>query len=743
MLSLILACDNGSVSDSGSDGLVKVSLAVDGETSVSQKAISVDSPSFTFWYKAAPQWSQDRPIHGGTNGQFVMIPNYTVGDAPKNLGYFTAGEWVFYIEVRNGSTPVYQGHTSVTISSSAASVTVNVAKIIDHATPGVVSINITAPTVRTTGDGVETFPDELTVSWSGTTAGGPVSGSDTATATPAGSITTFTYTKTELAVGTYTFTFTHNNIASGTSIAVDLNQNQMVVISGSFDSGEWDLESLIFQIHEIEIIKHNYGTEQDPVYYGEVYQHYNYAVNGDTVSFSVEPAQDSTLYEVPTVTCGGNPVACTAAGNHMYTFTMPDGDVTVHVQFTVTDTDIDPELFMFYLHSIYTANEENVQAFGRSDNPPGPGVEHVKTIRNMKMWFDGTDKICWYSSINTNRARFKSGSLANLFRGRDKYLNISLKGLDTSKITDMSHMFDSCVYLQSIDFEGVSTASVKDMSYMFYKAGYNYFPNYTTGTGAENNKAENERLNNSNNLSITNAVFTTNNVKNMQGMFHICSAIDLSGINMSDWNVTGVTDMSYMFAGYSHDNNGWKYWYNKFTGFNISNWVTSSCTTFKNMFCLCNRVTEINIQNFVFTNVQYIDRMFERCESLGRGPNYDESYDNKIVFPNHCNMKNIQDMLYMFGKCFQLRRENLATIVSSWDFENNTTIDAVFAQTSGNEAVPSNRILSREVIENKADHVRVNFKTDSPIELTTYDNRTLYIGGNSNAERNQRLRSTP
>ncbi len=719
-LLLQVGCDNGSVSDSGSDGLVKVSLAVDGGASGSQKAISLNSTGFTFWYKAVPQWNQDRPIHGGTNGQFVMIPNCSAGES-NSLGYFTAGPWVFYIEVRNGSTPVYQGHTSVTVSSTSANVTVNVSKIIRNAIEGVVSINITAPTINNT--------DAMTVSWSGT-----ASGSATATAEPAGNITTFTYTKTGLAEGTYTFTFTHNNIASSPSIAVSLGENEMAVISGSFDNGEWNTKCDIFQIHEIEIIKYNYGTEQDPVYYGEVYQNSNYAVIGDTVSFSVEPAQDSTLYEVPTVTCGGNPVACTAAGNHMYTFTMPDGDVTVHVQFTVTDTDIDPELFMFYLHSIYTANEENVQAFGRSDNPPGPGVEHVKTIRNMKMWFDGTDKICWYSSINTNRARFKSGSLANLFRGRDKYLNISLKGLDTSKITDMSHMFDSCVNLQSIDFEGVSTASVKDMSYMFYKAGYNYFPNYTTGTGAENNKAENERLNNSNNLSITNAVFTTNNVKNMQGMFHICSAIDLSGINMNDWNVSGVTDMSYMFAGHSvKKGNTYYYWYNKFTGFNISNWVTTSCTTFKNMFCLANRFTEINIQNFVFTNVVYLDRMFERCERLGYGTGGSAADDYKLVFPNHCIMKNAYDFLYMFGKCFEFRRENFQRIVSSWDFTGNANAATLFANSSNNdtnpEGVPSNRIIDR-MEDNSSEHYRNNFGTR--FSMTTKDGMTLWIGGGKN-----------
>ena len=69
----ILACDNGSVSDSSaskSSGLVNVSLTVDRDSSDSQKSISIDSDydpaNLKFFYRATPQWSQPRPIHGSS-----------------------------------------------------------------------------------------------------------------------------------------------------------------------------------------------------------------------------------------------------------------------------------------------------------------------------------------------------------------------------------------------------------------------------------------------------------------------------------------------------------------------------------------------------------------------------------------------------------------------------------------------------------------------------------------------------
>ena len=103
----ILACDNGSVSDSSaskSSGLVNVSLIVD-KSSGSQKSISVDSDydpaNLKFFYRATPQWSQTGPIHGSTNNQFILIPHCSAG-SPASLGSFTAGEWIFEVQVKYG-----------------------------------------------------------------------------------------------------------------------------------------------------------------------------------------------------------------------------------------------------------------------------------------------------------------------------------------------------------------------------------------------------------------------------------------------------------------------------------------------------------------------------------------------------------------------------------------------------------------------------------------------------------------
>ena len=170
----ILACDNGSVSSSVSetDGLVKVSLSVDGESSGPQKSISIEGNNYTYFYKAVPQWRQDKPIHGSTGGQYILIPHYSPS-SQATLGYFAPGKWVFYIRILSGSTPIYEGHSAViTISKSSANVTVAVAKIIKKATEGTVSISITAPTINQN-------TDALTVAWSGE----ETSGSATATAT--------------------------------------------------------------------------------------------------------------------------------------------------------------------------------------------------------------------------------------------------------------------------------------------------------------------------------------------------------------------------------------------------------------------------------------------------------------------------------------------------------------------------------------------------------------------------------
>ena len=130
---------------------------------------------------------------------------------------------------------------------------------------------------------------------------------------------------------------------------------------------------------------------------------------------------------------------------------------------------------------------------------------------------------------------------------KEKPLN--LNDIDTSKITDMSRLFDAedgdLVKLSKNGYFDISdwdVANVTDMYCMFY---------YSSFDG---------------NISD----WDVSNVKNMKNMF----AHSLFNSNISDWNVSRVRDMSYMF-----------YW-SKFTGKNgsISNWNVSNVEIMTCMF---------------------------------------------------------------------------------------------------------------------------------------------------------------
>ena len=216
---VLTGCDNGSAPDSSSSGLVKVCFTVDGASSSVQKTASINGFDFTYQYKAVPQWTSDENIYGKT-ASWTNI-NYSDG---MSLGYFTPGQWIFYIQILSGSTVVYEGHSNViAISKSSANITISVARIIKETTPGL-SISITAPT---------SAGNALTVSWEGGSASANVSSS--------GGITTFTYSKNDLADGTYTITLTHSNgqIAPYVVSNVSINSTNLTLIRGHLNNGEW------------------------------------------------------------------------------------------------------------------------------------------------------------------------------------------------------------------------------------------------------------------------------------------------------------------------------------------------------------------------------------------------------------------------------------------------------------------------------------------------------------------------
>ena len=231
---LFASCSNG-MSESSAEGgssaqKVMVSLGVDVEGSASQKAISGDTDlsSLTYWYCATHNWVQDRPVHGDTDGEFILIPNYSTGAAPKGLGYFTAGSWTFDVEVRKGSDKIYSGSVDYNIYTGHASPVITVTP--DGTGTGSISITVKVPT---TGE-----HESLAVTGTGTAGAVTM----TRTGTAAG-LTTFTGTSAGITPGAYTFMFRYTDesgaVTEGTAQAVTIFAGQTSTISGTIDGGKW------------------------------------------------------------------------------------------------------------------------------------------------------------------------------------------------------------------------------------------------------------------------------------------------------------------------------------------------------------------------------------------------------------------------------------------------------------------------------------------------------------------------
>ena len=714
-LSIILTtgCDNGSVTDSSmskSSGLVEVSLTVDAPSTGVQKSLSIEGVNYTYQYKAIPQWSQDWPIHG-------RVDNWTTikysGDN-MGLGYFTAGQWVFYVRILNNGTPIFEGQSAVTtINTSQVSVTVSVAKIIQDATPGVVSITVTAPTI-------DENTDSLTVSWTGT-----ASGSGVATPDVSGGITTFTYTKNNLPVGIYTFTLSHNNaVAKGSAIAVDLHQGEMAIVTGHLDTGEWKLGYITVQLHTVTVERHNWGTPQEPKYFGTVDIEIDSAVPGDRVSVFARPVSSSGVRSI-SITSGGTPVAYSRNGE-LYSFIMPDGDVDVYVTFeNVNSSAVDVLLFKTMVRALYDENLATVESFGQS-GAPGVG-DHPITVGDVKLWYStALHKICWYS--DAGEVGLGSGSLAGLFGGCDRLTAISMANIITTYITDMSGMFEGCTGLTSLDLTGFDASGATDMSEMFQDCTgltsitlTGFTANTTSGVNMAGLFKNCSSLTTLTDLSSLN----TSKATSLAGMFQGCSG--LTGLNLTNFNASSATDISYMFQGCTGLSKitltGFTL--NTTSGVNmagmfkdctnlygvngildLSSFDTTQATDMSYMFCACKKLKGINFgSNFHTANVTDMSYMFSSVESGTAGGSSNKmnltsldvsGFDTSSVtnmshmfyMCSNSNLttlavsgfdtSNVTDMSYMFGCWRDAPSYVTAFDLSGWDFSKVTTVNRMF-----------------------------------------------------------------
>ena len=218
---------------------------------------------------------------------------------------------------------------------------------------------------------------------------------------------------------------------------------------------------------------------------------------------------------------------------------------------------------------------------------------------------------------------------SNMFNGFTKVTAINgLDLLDTSAVTNMNSMFNSCSSLTSLNVSSFNTTNVRGFNYTFY--------------GCSNLKSLDVRH------------FDTSNATNMGGMFYRCSG--LTSLDLSNFNTANVTTMNYMFSGCS-----------SLTSLDLSNFNTAEVKEMRNVFSYCSGLKSLDLSNFDTAKVTDMDSMFYGCSSLA---SLDLSNFNTV---------NVKNFHFMFHSCSGLAELN----ISIFNVENATAMDGMFYNCSG------------------------------------------------------------
>ena len=202
-----------------------------------------------------------------------------------------------------------------------------------------------------------------------------------------------------------------------------------------------------------------------------------------------------------------------------------------------------------------------------------------------------------------------------------------LENLNTTNVTDMSHMFRDCRNLVNLDVSGFKTDNVTNMWYMF--------------------------CNCSALQSLDVSGFNTENVTNIGGMFSLCSS--LVSIDVSGFKTDKVTKMSQMFESCS-----------SLTSLDVSGFNTANVTDMDDMFLNCDNLKSLDLGNFNTSQVEYMSRMFYGCSAL--------EYLNVSSF----NTENVKSIFAMFMHCNKLTNLD----VSGFSLSKITNMECMFSNTS-------------------------------------------------------------
>lgn len=312
---------------------------------------------------------------------------------------------------------------------------------------------------------------------------------------------------------------------------------------------------------------------------------------------------------------------------------------------------------------------------------------NVSSVENMSNMFSGCSKLAgninlsnWTTnSLKDTSFMFNSLRLLNSITGLENFNMSHVQNMESmfanlavvtsigdisnwnvSNVTNMKGLFQNSVKLTSIgDISKWNTSNVKNMESMFYnfrvsnigdiskwnvsnvETFASMFYNYIT--------LDLSTISSFNNWAVS------NNCKDISQMFFLMPWLNNQEVDLSNWNVSNVTDMTKAF--YSKNA--------QLTKLNLSGWNTSSVTSMANMFEGCSYLTDIiGIDRFVFNNCTDLSYMFYKCTNLTQ------------LNLSEWNLSTIKNMSHTFAWTY-----SLTTLgdISNWNL-TDCNLDGIFSE---------------------------------------------------------------
>ena len=270
--------------------------------------------------------------------------------------------------------------------------------------------------------------------------------------------------------------------------------------------------------------------------------------------------------------------------------------------------------------------------------------------------------------------------------------NLILEGSDTSHVTNMDGMFQSCSNLKILDLSMWDTSHVTTVENMFAQVPNITELNLSNWDLSSLTSSPSMFYGNSliTKIDMTNAIFPVNS-----NWFFSAGLTSLNTIILDNVDTSHTTSMSSMFSGCS-----------SLTSLDLSSFDTANVISIGNMFGSMDDLSELNLSNWTFNDS--ISPSFIVSSSIGSN-NLD-----KLILDN-VNTSQVTNMSNMFGKGFSIPLLDL----SSFDTSNVTNMSNMFEGISGVQSLDLSNFNTKQVT--KVNEMLNGANTITYLDLSNWD----------------------